>query len=230
MDNFQENVYKIFWQPGTDFAALKSDLGRPRETPQRYVTISVQKERICLTLDQKGVPSFVPYVHEEGAWRSVYARNVKVEDVTEHMLENEDTLGHALYHQMLLQFRDSVCGYYTDYPTMDEIMAVLDNDPRMSAMCRERYIFYEVSVEDDPEWDGAYSVFCAKGHILIPYITRDAGEQDDPRLLTQHATFVPESGISNMADKASGLFGRIGDLFRNLHWSNVRQTLNGVWR
>jgi len=226
----ERDVYKTTWQTGESFETLKANIGVKREKAQRFVTIAVQKERICLMLNTEGAPYYAPYVHEEGAWRPVNARDIKVDAVSEHALVSEENLDAALHRQMLLQFRDSICSYYDEYPDADTICATLDADPRMSTMCRYRYVFHLTDVEDDPEWDGAYNVYCAKGSLVIPYVEREPEEIDDPRLLMQHATFIPDSGMANVAGKAGGFFGRIGDAIRNLHWSNVRQTLNGAWR
>lgn len=224
------NAYDYYWQPGMNYEFLKKCLGVEHENVVRILTFSVQKERICLIIDKSGEPKFIPYTRSEGAWRQVPARDLKVEDVTSGMLESEESLMEAMQRQMLIQFRDSVCGYYYDQPTYREILQALITNPTKNGIEAQRYIYYEVENENDPDWDGVYEVVCDKGVVLIPYVTRELGEDIDPRLLLEHGTFVADSGIAHFVDGLSEVFGRMFDIARNMHWSSIRQKLNGVWR
>ncbi len=219
------NAYKVTWHNGWDFNFLQHRREDRFETLVKIVTIQVQKARICLVCSNTGL-QYVPYVYIGSVWQKVVKRDLKVEAVSPLIFESEESFKEGLERQMLLQFRTSMVGFYDDFPPRDEILQVLRAHPTMSRMRAMRYTFYKVKVQDDPEFDGAFEVYCKEGSLIVPYRNNEDG---DATLIIKWANFRknndPESVLDRVGQKLDGISG----FFGNIHWSNIRSKIEGVW-
>lgn len=229
MINEIPKCYVFRWCNGRAFeditarAGLKSDPLNPPK-PDRYLYVGTQKSRIYLVHDGK---KFLcePYVLKNNSWQKLYAHKMHVRDVTPEAISSEDALREFLSFQMLLQFRNSVEGFYDDPLSAKEILAALPEDATTETLERLRYTYYEADVQRDPEWDGAVDVLSAEGHIYIPY---RVGEDGERHLIVKYATFSPYSHAQMFISKVSSGIDHWLSKFGGLRWSEIRSRIEKI--
>lgn len=220
--------YKFGWCYGYNFNSISSIISDANVTRQRLCYLSTEIYRIYLMYSKSPVGnnfSWVPYQYRDHQWEVLPYRLRRTQPVKPEELLTESSLVKAMQFQMALQWRDSMEGYYYNQPSYEEVKRALSTYATTDTLEFLKLRYYEVSVEEDPEWEGAVQVLCAEGYILYPYRKSTAGSQRI--LLTQYATFVPESRVEDLARKGSDFLNKLESLFNNLNWSDIRFKLSG---
>lgn len=214
-----EKAFAFSWCAGYSLASLQDSGWYAREEGAlRVCFITTQVYRIYIVVDEDGL-HYWPFEFEDGMWRKLHKHLWVVGEPRAEDFVSESALWDALCFQMVKQFRSSVESFYGDPPTHEEVQARLGSGLQVSVLDTLRYTWHTVYVQEDEEWDGAIEVLCADGSLLIPY----RGEHLlASRLLTEYATFYPDSYLQSATNKVSKLFDNIFSAVRNLHWSNVR--------
>lgn len=219
------NAYKVTWSANCSFDRLKViDLSK-LSSAMRLATIQVQKQRVCLVADYSGY-RFVPYEYINSVWKPVNTRDIRVEKVTPEMFESEEIFNENLKRQMMLQFKESVMGFYSDLPGKDEILRVISANPKKSTMREARYTFYKARVAEDPEFDGAFEVHCSDGTLIVPYV---GNPDEDPELLVKYANYIKGSDATSRLNRLGRWLDSVVGFVGNIHWSDFRTMLEGVW-
>lgn len=227
MSGSKTNAYLIKWDGDFTFDKFKALNPKSLESPTRIITIQVQKERVCLVASSEYGFMYVPFYMQDGTWRRVPARDLRIEAVPDAAFTNEESLKESLTRQMMLQFRSSVAGFYADLPSHREVLSVITAHPRKSTMRAAKYPFYKITVVEDPEFDGAFEVYCNGGSLIVPYV---GDPESDATLLPEYANFVKNMDYESVFDRIGQRLDGLAGLFSNFHWSNFRTKLEGVWR
>lgn len=224
-----DRVYRFLWYKGVTIDTIH-ELQKDTEPRGRaLVDVFTQTMKITLFYQGNGQFGFVPREYRNGSWNVLYPHETMVQPVTPDMLETQETVERALTQQMMTQFRRSMEGYYDDFPDSKTVLYTLAKDPWVHTLDSNRYLYYLAEIEDDPEWDGGYEVYCDAGKLLIPYKEIEEHGKDF-RLLIQHATFVPDKPMSHHTGKFLGKAKDfIGSLF-HFHWYDLRTAVDNMWR
>lgn len=211
-------TYRICWARGVDINLIKELQSNLSQQSKALVEISTQTMKITLHFKSGVGFRFVPRRYVDGAWAELYPHETLVKSVTDEMLVSTESVESALVNQMMLQFRSSMEGYYDSrFPAVDQVLAAISSDPWTHILNDNYYVYYLSDIEEDPEWDGGYEVYCEGGKLLVPYMetskTMLSGDPDY-MLLAQHATFVPDNPVGHYAghwldkvrDRLSSLF------------------------
>lgn len=221
-----EKALVFSWCPDWDLSALQGILSKRTDEVVRICFMTTQVYRIYLVSTPEGL-CYWPYIYSNNAWRLLHRHLWKIRDVALDSLSSKEGVYKALEFQMVLQFRDSIEGYFTNLPTAEQITASLGDDPTLGLLDYYRYTYYGADVQEDDEWDGAVEVHCDGGSLLLPYFEAEDGEK---HIIAEYATYVPDGVVSNLVRKVTSIFDSAISAVQNVHWSNLRLRVEKRWR
>lgn len=184
--------------------------------------LTTESTRLYLKYDERHF-SWAPYVLVNNSWRVLNRHQWKVCDVISDNLSTESELVRALELQHVRQWRDSITGYYSEFPDRRYILSALGESPHLETLEYLKITYYSADVQDDPEWDGAIQIHCRNGILLIPYSIDTEGSK---MLIVHFATFVPDSAFTSFCTFVHRAIDAVESFFRNIHWSAIRTLLN----
>lgn len=222
-----DNAFRFSWCTGYDFESIKNAKFNISTKFTRLCYLTTDTYRMYLIYSRDLGYVWRPYLFSDNTWRVLDKHLWNIKDVSPDALSSEQSLREAIEFQMVLQWRNSLEGYYDTAPESSKILALLKTHPYMEALQEFRLTYCPADIQRDPEWSGAVEVFCTDGSIFIPFKEADSGEE---KLLLKYATFVPDSIVDSIANKITGIIDSIISRFKNIHWSDIRFCVNKLWR
>lgn len=218
------SVYEFEWCTGATYEELKGYLQNSRLPEfKRLCRVSTSASRVSLEI-VSGKLQYAAYSYRDNRWRSVYRHNSNLTEFCVEDAQTEDKLRECMVYQMTRQFRDTALGFYDEPPKKSEVLHSLREGDTVARLMELRYTVYPARVQQDEDWDGAVSVVCFEGDLLLPY-KQCGGEQ---RLILKYATFVPHSKVEAATTKCNSWFDSVESLFSNIRWSTLRSKLNSL--
>lgn len=214
-----EKAFAFAWCNGYEFDNIHDgSLAKVDALSVRVCYMTTQVYRIYLVFVESRF-EYWPFQYRDSVWRKLNQHSWAVKDVSDADLESLSSLQQALSFQMILQFRDSVDGFYYEFPEPQVVLDSLGPQATVSTLDALRYTFHPAVVQDDEEWDGAVEVQCKSGVLLIPFKESEDGQRC---LVRRYATYVPDSKAAHLAQRIYKKVSNLVSPVRDLHWSNLR--------
>lgn len=220
-----ETTFVVTWADGCSRETAVEFIENTAGSPESIFVCSVSTQYHAVhIIASNGNASFVPMAFSDNQWRPLFYHQWKLESFDIGCFKSEEAFRKVLERQMLLQFPKHITTYYEDFPSAQQVLDAIGSCATVKDLQSMRFAVYAASVQDDPEWDGAVSVMCEGGCVLVPY----AGE--DKQLIGRYATYSPESVTSALVNKTAGLLDKVSQFIGNIHWSNFRRHIENFGR